>query len=192
MADINLLQNQLIDTTYVSYRRTLIVFWVTIFILFFVVAGCVGYYFMTQTTNDKIGAIAHENTNLQNEINKQELGLKDAQAYQAQLSNIELLLKNHIYFSPLLAELEKYTYLRAQFHSVDVLQQTGRIHLEGSVESYNALGKLLLGLSTSPNFVNVKLLAVLPSAEKNSGYTFSIDMIGKPNLFTNNSTPNGS
>ncbi len=50
------------------------------------------------------------------------------------------------------------------------------MHLEGRVATYNDLGKLIMGLSTSDKFKNIRLLSVSPASGKTSAYQFSIDM----------------
>jgi len=94
-----------------------------------------------------------------------------------------LLLKNHIYLTNLFNELEQNTYLRARYDTLDLNQDTGKIHMEGVVDSYNGLGKLLLGLGTSPHFRSVKLITVMPATSTTSGYQFSLDVVASLDVF---------
>ena len=60
---------------------------------------------------------------------------------------------------------------------------TGRRYLEGKVLTYNDLGKLLLGLSTSTKFKDVQLLSVVPSIGVVNAYQFSLNLNVNPEIF---------
>lgn len=183
MPEINLLQNQLKDTTLVARKRTqlVVVLASLVLVLLLIVGG--GLYLLTDKLNTQVTELTVDNAQLQDEINNGDKELTGAKTYQAQLSNLDLLLKNHISLTPFLEELGKYTYQKAQLTSVDVDQAIGKIHAEGVVGSYENLGKLLLGLSTSPNFSNVKLITVMAATTPAGSYNFSIDMTAASNLF---------
>lgn len=183
MPEINLLQNQLKDTTLTAKKRTKLTAVISFVVLLLLIGAIVALYLMAKQIDAQTLAVTTDNLKLKNQIALEDAKLNEAKAYQAQLINIKLLLKNHIAITPFLDELAKYTYLQAQFINVDVAQDLGKIHLEGAVDSYDGLGKLLLGLSTSSNFSNVKLIAVQMSAA--NVYTFSIDLSVAPNLFSN-------
>lgn len=181
MPEINLLQNRLQDTTYVSVRRTKTVVYLALFLLLLILGGGAGLYVLTNDVNTQKTAVLQSNADLQKQLTEGNSKLGNATTYQAKLSNVETLLTEHIFISPLLAEIEKYTYLKARFVSVDLDQSTGKIHIDGVVDSYQGLGKLLLALSTSPNFKNVKLLSVSPAG---TGFTFGVDMVANKDLFS--------
>jgi Tfp pilus assembly protein PilN len=184
MADINLLQNQLKDTTLVAKKRTRVVVVLSALALILLVGVGGVLYFLTDSKNKETSALNTDNARLQQQINSGDQELTEAKQYQAQLSNIDVLLNNHIAMTPLLEEMGKYTYQRAQFLTVDVDEAVGKVHAEGLVESYENLGKLLLGLSVSGHFENVKLLSVAQAAGEGGGYTFSIDFFAQPELFS--------
>ncbi|MBX4186926.1 MAG: hypothetical protein KW802_01550 [Candidatus Doudnabacteria bacterium] len=185
MPEINLLQNQLKDTTHVGTTRSKVVTFLAL--AFLVVMGGWGalLYMRTQSLTQQVGQVSGENVTLRQQIESGDEKLENARAYQAQLSNLKLLLKDHVFITPLLEELSKYTYLRASYSSLDVSQDLNKAHLEGTVESYDSLGKLLLGLSLSKNVNNVKLLTVQAATEaaNNNLYNFSIDFTVKPEIF---------
>jgi hypothetical protein len=187
MPEINLLQNQLKDTTLVARQRTQLVAAISAVVLILLIISGGGIYLLTKNTQEKVAKVIEDNDKILKQINEQDRYLSDAKSYQAKLSNIELLLKNHVAVAPLLDEFEKYTYQQARFISADVAQDLGKVHLEGVISTYEGLGKLLLGLSTSPNFKNVKLSTVTPSNQQNfNGYTFAIDLNVVPGLFSIN------
>ncbi|HEX9503784.1 MAG TPA: PilN domain-containing protein [Patescibacteria group bacterium] len=186
MAEINLLQNQLKDTTLVARKRTQLVVVLAALVLVVLVVIALGLYFLTQKLNTQTSGLTADNAKLQSQINNGDKELTGAKTYQAQLSNLDLLLKNHISITRLLEEMGKYTYQRAQFLTLDVDQPIRKIHMEGTVANYEGLGKLLLGLSTSPNFSNVKLISIISANSTNTNsYRFSIDMNAAPGLFVN-------
>ncbi|MBX4191536.1 MAG: hypothetical protein KW804_01925 [Candidatus Doudnabacteria bacterium] len=187
MPEINLLQNQLKDTTLASRQRTQLAALVSGMVLVLLIVCGVILYLLTQAKQTKIAEITEDNNKTLERINENDKNLSEAKAYQAKLSNLDLLLKNHIMISPLLREFETYTYKQAKFVTLDVAEDTGKVHLEGQVSSYEALGKLLLGLTTSTNFRNVKLATVIPSSTDNSNnYIFSIDLNVNTNIFVPN------
>lgn len=191
MADINLLQNQLKDTTEVSKKRTQLVSVISFVVLVLLVAVNVLLYLRTKSINTEVGTVTAENVQLQAEITNGSELLTQAQAYQAQLSNLDLLLDSHIAITPLMQELSNYTYQRTIFTGIDIDHALRRIHLEGRVDNYEGLGKLLLGLSTSPNFSNVELRTVVAANdEATNGFNFSIDMNAVTGLFVFNPSSN--
>jgi len=182
MADINLLQNQLKDTTNLSLKRTKIAAWAFAVLMILLAIGGGIFYLLTQDVNDKTAIVTASNIKLQEQVDNQQAGLAGAEAFQAKLSNIELLLKQHVLLTPLLDELAKATYLRAKYLSLDASDETGKIHLEGMVENYNGLAKMLLGLGTSQHFKEIKLLSLGPGEEKNS-ILFAVEMNATPDTF---------
>src|SRR6185436_7179349 len=136
MADINLLQNQVKDTTLISSRRTKLVVWLSLLLLIILAGGCAGLYYLRTQVDAQTADLTNTNNQLQSQLDTQKPNLGSAQAYQAQLDNIKLLLQNHIAFTPLLSELSKYTYQKAYYTIFDVDQSTGGVHVEGVVDSY--------------------------------------------------------
>jgi hypothetical protein len=185
MAEINLLQNKVRDTTQVSSRRTVIVVWISS-VLFVVLASAWGaMFYLTKKNTERHAELTAKNLEIQQQISSERSGVQNAQAYQAQLINIRQILDRHIMVSPVLIEMESYTYKSALYRNVSVFRETGRIHIEGMVGNYEDLGRLLLGLSTSDNFSNVTLLSVSASTgeDKSTGYVFSIDMDVNQSIF---------
>lgn len=182
MAEINLLQNRVTDTTNAGVFQSRLIFIVLGLILAVLVGGTVVIFLLNSSLQTKIGTATATNQELQKKLTEQQSTLGNAKTFQAQLVNLRVLLNNHVYLSPLLDELSKVTYIKSQYTSFDVTD-TGKIHVEGLVNSYTDLGKLLLGLSTSTEFVNVKLLSILPSTGEINGFIFSVDMNVSPDIF---------
>lgn len=168
-----------------SDRRTSIFTLVASLVLVVLLGACGLLYWLAHSTSVKSKELASQNIALQQQINTQQADLGDAKAYQAQLANIGLLLKSHSYFTPAIKELNNFTFQKSQYLTLDIGQDSEKIHVEGRVDNYTDLGKLLLGFSTSPNFKNVKLLSVVPSQGARTAYIFSVDMDVLPDLFIN-------
>jgi hypothetical protein len=188
MAEINLLQNRVHDTTFSSQRQSrgaLVV--LTIVLIVLGVAGG-GLLFLARSLTDKSIQLQTQNTALQNQLNQEQPQLANAKTLQAQFANIRTLVDNHVYLTPLLEEVGKVTYAKAQFITLG-FTSSGDVHIEGRVSDYSSLAKLILGLNSSTNFRNVRLLSVSPSAGEVNGFLFAIDMNAAPELFTKPKTP---
>ena len=176
MQEINLLQNRIKDRTDVWSRRSLVIR--TFLSLFLVLELAVfgGLLLLTKSNQTGIQQTEAEITAIQSEIDQQRGELVSAQAFQAQLKNIRTLLDGHLYWSAFFDELSRVTFQRAQYMTLSATA-AGKLHLEGSSGSYQDIGKLLLGLSTSDNFKDVKLLSVSTASGNVTGnYLFSVDM----------------
>ncbi len=184
MADINLLQNKLKDSTVIASRRNSVFIWIAVLIL--LVLGGLGawLYMLTDQVTTKNTELAVKNSQITKQISSASEDLGEAKIFQAKLENIDLLLDKHTYMSPLLDEIEKVTYVNSQYVNADIsFLNENEIHLEGNANTYTDLGKLVLGLSTSKYFTNVKLLAVVPTTiGAKNGFHYSIDLTALPAL----------
>jgi len=182
MPEINLLQNRIKDTTHVWKNQ---INWLLTFLVIVLVAlglSGAGLLILTQNNQAESERLIQENTVLQSDLAKQQTGLTAAKQFQAQLSNLKTLLGQHVYMVPLLEEIEKSTYVNSRFISINA-SNAGVVHLEGEVNDYNALAKLILGLSSSSNFSDVQLVSVAPSSGLSNVLAFSIDMKVTPQIF---------
>lgn len=175
MAEINLLQNRLTDTTNAWQRQSRLTITILAVILIILAGGTGLLFFLNGALTTQIEAASAENRDLQQKLTEQQNNLGNAKAFQAQLANLRALLNNHVFLSPLLDELSKVTYVGSQYINVDI-NEAGKIHIEGRVGSYADLGKMLLGLGTSTKFNNIKLLSAAPSTGAINAYVFSLDM----------------
>lgn len=182
MQDINLLQNKLKDRTeaWEKGNRIMIVIFSTILLALLALGG--GLFFTNYQTDKTIEEIKSENADLDRKLDSQQKDVVGAKAFQAQIQNIRLLLNSHLvwtaFYEELIARtLDKTTYSSVRF-AID-----GKVHLEGNTQSYDELGKLLYGLSQSEMFTDVKLLNASSGESEAGGYTFSIDLKVKPEIF---------
>ncbi|HTL39704.1 MAG TPA: hypothetical protein VL306_02740 [Methylomirabilota bacterium] len=183
MQEINLLQNRLQEKSFAWDRQSKLII-TFLSIVFILILGAFGvFYLLNSKVQTQVQTTVAQNQELRKQLDSKQQGLSDAKAFQAQLANIKTLVNSHVYLSPLLDELAKMTYVKSQYFSLSA-GIDGKLHLEGRVDNYVDLGKLLLGLSTSSKFKSVQLTSVLPSLGKINGYQFSINLTASPTLFT--------
>ena len=183
MAEINLLQNRLKDTTNAWEKQGRLIIGILSAILILLIAAGLVLFFFNKNLQTQSASLTSENQDLQNKLTGEQSNLGDAKVFQAQLVNLHTLINSHTFMSPFFDELSKVTYIKAQYDTIDI-NESGKVHVEGKVPSYSDLGKLLLGLSTSTQFKNVQLLSVLPSAGANNAYEFSVDFTVPSYIFT--------
>lgn len=182
MQEINLLQTKFKDTTLAWQKRTRILTLVLTIVLALILAGIVLITLINRQTSKRLETLKTQNVQEQNNLNRRQNELTLAKSFQAQLHNLSYLTSNHVYWSAFFDELSKFTYIKAQYVSVDG-DLSGKIHLEGIVGSYSDLGKLMLALNTSDKFDDVRLLSASPSSSEQAGYLFSIDLQVNKELF---------
>jgi Tfp pilus assembly protein PilN len=182
MQEINLLENRVKDTSQVWAKRNQLFMTIVVLVLILEIGLIAVFYLLSKNLDKQIQAISTENSVIQTSINKSQPKLLNAQSFQAQLKNVRSLLDSHIYWSGLFDELAEFTVTNASYANFKS-NTLGEIHVEGVANSYTDLGKLILGLNTSGNFDNVKLLSVAPSTGIESGFKFSLDLVASQELF---------
>lgn len=182
MPEINLLQTKIHDNTFAGQRQSRILLIIMSVILVLLIGTGGGLIFLTQKVNSDLMAKAADNNQIQTQLNQQQQSIGNAKTFQTQLANVKTLLDNHVYLSPVFKEISKITYVKAQYVTIDVADD-GHIHLEGRVDSYTDLGKLILGLNTSKKFKDLKLLSIQPSGGQVNAYGFAVDLTAVPDLF---------
>jgi hypothetical protein len=181
MQEINLLKNQLKDNTIIWQRRNKILTTAFVLVLIMEFALAVLFFLVTQTTQAKKAFVTEDNRQTQNRINESQDDLLPAKAFQAQLQNLGTLLDNHVYWTNFLDELSEHTFTQGRFTTLQASPE-GTIYLEGEVDSYGSLGKMLLGLSTSGKFTEVKLIASSPSKAETFSIIFAVNLKINPEL----------
>jgi len=181
--EINLLENRIHDTSQVWQNQNKLIMTVLAVILIIVLGLGTVLFLLSQSIVKQTDQVVADNKTIQDKMSSQQADLADATTLQAQLANLHTLINGHVYFSPFLAELSKMTFQKAQYLNLDATPD-GKIHIEGRIDNYTNLGKLVLGLSTSSKFSNVKLLSAVPSTGVNSGYLFSLNLNASSDLFS--------
>lgn len=140
-------------------------------------------YFLDKSTANQYQALKEKNIEAQTNLNRIQKDLTSAKQFQAQLKNLSYLTSKHIYWSSFFDELSKHIFNKTRLVSIEGDTTGNKIHIEGNVGSYESLAKLMLGLSTSDKFSQVKLLSASPTTAEESGYLFSIDITINSNVF---------
>lgn len=175
MQEINLLRSQLKDSTAVWHTRNRILTSVFVLVLILEVGLAALFFLLTKTTQVKKSALTEENRQTQSKINERQVDLLPARAFQAQLQNLGALVDKHIYWTTFFDELAQHTFSKTRFTGVQA-GKTGLIHLEGEVSNYADMGKMLLALSTSGKFKDVKLIASSPSKAEKFTIIFAVEL----------------
>lgn len=183
MQDINLLQNKLQDRTEAWEKGNRIMLSVFSVILIALVALGAVFLLTNYQTEKSIEQVKSDNYQLTVKLNSQQGDMIGAKAFQAQIQNIKALLGTHVSWTGFYEELIKRTLTKTTYSYVR-FGLDGKAHVEGTVQSYDELGKLLYGLSQSDKFMEVKLVNASSGESEAGGYTFSIDFKVKPEIFS--------
>lgn len=184
MQEINLLRNQLKDTTaaWQKYHKIIVTTFAVVLIV--EIGLIIVFAIINSHLQRRVSSVKTENAQLQTNLDSKKNQVEDAVSFQAQLKNLRQVVDNHVYFSPFFEELAKYTFNKAYYITLTA-DTNGKVHLEGIVGNYSDLGKLLLGLNSSDKFTQVKLLSATPSVGQLSGFLFTLDLTVNKDLFYN-------
>lgn len=181
MQEINLLKNQFRNQTTVWERRQRLITASLIAVIILEITAGVLLFLFKQSVDKRKGAVVERNIQTQAKLNVKQNELVPAKALQAQLKNLSRLVDSHVYWTSFFDELSKVTLKKIHYTQLQT-DVAGKVYVEGRAENYSDLGKLLLGLSTSENFSNVRLLSSGPSTGEIGGLIFGIDFKIKPGL----------
>jgi hypothetical protein len=174
MQEINLLENRIKDAHTTWKKHTRIYITILSVILVLIIGGVVLLYLYNNNLVSQKDELVQENQGLKLKLDSNSEDKTAAKNFQAQLGNMRYLVDNHVYFTPFFEELSETTFIRAKYSSLTV-STDGVVHLEGEVNDYNDLSKLLLGLSTSSKIKNVKLLGSKPGQGEKKSLSVSIN-----------------
>ncbi len=188
MQEINLLQTKLKDRAESYDRRNSLITGFLGVVVVAMLAGSGFLYYLNASAKTDISTIKAETAAIQTKLDSSQGELASARAFQAQLKNIEKLVGGHLNWTDTFIDFEESILQRSQ-QAVITSRSTGKFHIEGIVDNYTDLGKILLSLSTKtmdgqdqPVFTNVKLLSVLTNQAEKVGFRYSIDFEIKPEL----------
>lgn len=185
MQEINLLQNKVKDRT-LQFERTnrLVLITFTLLLILEIAAG-VGLYVLTKGTKAQSDQIAADSAKIQAQMDSNQNDLAHAKGLQAQLKNVNSLLSNRVSWQAFLTQMEQITPAQVQLSTISAAAGSTRIHIEAVAPSYADVGRMILSMSTSDKFKNVKLITVGPSQGNSFGYSFSLDFDATSGLFKN-------
>lgn len=184
MAEINLLKNELKDRGPFSFApKSLTPLYFTLGLLVFEAVLYGGMFFYEKYLDRQKLGVDAEITAIESEISQSQKNVDEAQSVQARLANLGVLLDNHVFWSQVFDELEKYTYKPIVYNTLEADMVRGQFRISGITSNYTDLGKLLLGLESSPNITGVTLESTSQGQQEQSGYTFSLEIMFDPKLF---------
>ena len=130
------------------------------------VGGMWGYaYYLRREANASLSRIQELEKELQGLA-----GVRDkARDYQKQIQNIESLQRQHVYWTPILQEIQKITVQSVSFTSIH-LDRDGAIVLQGNADSYSRVAEQMESFRNSKVFTDVDVnTASLQTGNQNSG-----------------------
>ena len=181
MAQINLLKNELQERA-VFGRAGLVPLYIALGVLGLEVLIYGGLYLYNSTIEKQISDVERQYSDTNAEINRLSPDLQEGLAYQTRLRNLQILLDNHIFWSPVLEELSKSTYRSVSYDSLEADQVKHRLVVQGVAPSYTDIAKLILGLKTSRFINDVSLLSSGRSKSEKAGFNFSMEIDFDPSL----------
>ncbi|MGE5297571.1 MAG: hypothetical protein ACM3KM_00200 [Acidobacteriaceae bacterium] len=174
MQEINLLQSKLKDRTESWERKNFLVtgFFAVLAVAVLAAGGI--FMFMNKSTKSEIDRVKTENNRISTELKSTQGEMASAKSLQAQFDNINRLLKDHVYWIPLLDIMQAGTTKKTQY---TLLSSTvdGKVHIEGLVDNMDELAKLVYSLSTNKDLLNVKLLSFNLSQDMLVRYKYAIE-----------------
>lgn len=184
MQEINLLQNKVKDKSLQFERSNRFIVILAVLILILEVSATVGLWVLTKATNNSIKNTQDENQAIQKNIDSHQKELSKAEGLQAQLKNVNTLLTSHIYWSNFMSTLEKLTPVKVQYTAIDGSASDGKMHIEGTADSYTDVGRLILSMSTSKAFKSTRLTSITPGSESKFNYSYSLDVVVDRTIFS--------
>lgn len=184
MPEINLLKNELQEKGPFSFGKTgLVSLYAVLGILGFEMLLYLGLAIYQNRLEKNIARVEQQGIAVNAETGKIEKDRLKALSLQRSVNNLEVLLDNHIFWTPVFQELEKYTYKQARYDTLQVQYGDSKLIISGVIPSYTDLGKLILGLRKSQNVRDVTLQGTALSEGGEAGYTFNMEVFFDPRLF---------
>lgn len=184
MAEINLLKSELQEKG-LKVGSTQAGRWAFYIFLGILILELLAYGFLfwgEGRVGEKILDIDRRLANVDFEIGKIEKDRLEVVSFQFRLQSLQEILDNHVFWSKALGELEKYTYKPAIFTGLQVKRSEHKFILSGTIPSYTDLGKLILGLRSSSDILDVALQSSGQEGGTESGYNFNLVVTFDPKL----------
>ena len=181
--DINLLKNELAATTVFSSAKKLLSLYIFIAVIAAEALAYGGMMWYSRSLEKQQAASEAEGSSVNLEIGRVKGDLAEATRYQQRLSNLDVLLKDHVFWSPAFAELSKYTYKNITYATLSGNIDEHKAVVTGTAASFTDIGKLIIGLKQSPKIKDVMFQSSGESKAEKSGYAFIVEIIFDPGLF---------
>ena len=183
MSEINLLKNELKGSSFSFAPKSMTPLYIAIGVLVFEALLYGGMMFFEHSLEKQKSQLDVDAAGIESEINRSSENVNAAQSVQKRLTNLRVLLDNHVFWSQVFNELEKYTYKPIVYSTLEADVINGQFRISGLSSSYTDLGKLILGLRQSPNVTDVTLQSTSRGREQQSGYFFNLEISFDPKLF---------
>lgn len=184
MSEINLLKNEIhrspISFNYGSMKLLYIFLGIVVFEL--LLYG--GMWWWGNDLQKKAQDIDRQAASIDFDASKLEADRTKAVSLQRRINNLEILLKNHLYWSKAFDEVEKQTLKTVHYTSLKVDEATHRFVLAGIATDLTDVGKLMLGLKQSSSVREVILIGTDLSESGAAGYEFNLEVDFDPKLLS--------
>lgn len=161
MADINLLKTQdsVVDQGFGFIAKLIAKLLMVVLVLVLLAYG--GLYFYTKSNTKKLGEIQNSIKTAQADaLNKE--GRSELLVRQQQLTKLETLVDNHMYWSKLIPELARVTIKSAQYTSIEA-KSDGKLNLTVTLPNYAEIEKYMQIFDLSEyreQFSNVRIVSI--------------------------------
>jgi Tfp pilus assembly protein PilN len=188
MKEINLLKSETRRKSFSGkFLSEQLAIWTLAGILLLSLAAYGFFQFLKSQRETELGAVRAAIAEVENKMQSPPPELANAVRSQSALKYLEELLNRHTYWTHLWDELGNHTSKSAQYFNIAATADKSDFIIEGRVSNFEELGKLMLGLQNSANFINVQLVSSGPSKGKEKGIEFSIDVKYNPELLLDKS-----
>ncbi|PIR97629.1 MAG: hypothetical protein COT91_00555 [Candidatus Doudnabacteria bacterium CG10_big_fil_rev_8_21_14_0_10_41_10] len=141
--------------------------WIVVVILVLEAAVFGTFYFLSSVVNRTQESLKIEASEMESRINDRMEEINVAIGAQFTLDNFTTLLDKHMRWTKAWDELSKVTLKTVRFTTMQSVSDDGKFVVGGYAINFTELGKVMLGLENSPNFLRVELLDSTP--EEDSG-----------------------
>jgi len=190
MAEINLLRGEKKHVQHGDFKipgtgKPLIWFLLAVLLLTLAVYGV--FYFLDGKTISELASVNGRIAQVEKNMSDPPPEFKDAIKAQSALNEISGMLDRHIYWTNVWEELGRNTLKTARYFSLSATTENSIFVIDGTVDNYSELGKLMLGLQGSSRFKDVQMISSGPGKGEATGVEFSLAVEYKPDLLLKNS-----
>lgn len=161
------------------------VIWILLAILLLCLSGFTVFYFLHSKVQTELAGTKARAAEVEKSLQSPSPEVKEAIKAQAALSFLSGLLDKHLHWTYLWDALAKHTLKTVQYLSISATVEKSDFIVEGRVNNYEELGKLMLGLQSSSDFSRVELVSSGPSDGEVIGLEFSLAVKYRPSLLLN-------
>lgn len=184
MPEINLLQGEKRS----SYQAPSVelsgkgVLWFMIAVVVLEALAYGGLFFWRKLITDDTSGMQSKIFELDSQLKARRAETEQAVSTQSALVTFGTLLDKHLYWTELWKELGKTAFQKVRYLNLQAAAETNKFTLRGQVGNYTEVGKVMLGLQTSPNFSRIDFVSSTPAEGDLIGIKFEFLIFMKPQL----------